>query len=236
MSSNKQINEGETALCTVIQIDNSSVTVALDEYNLNGNIFFAEISPGRIRNIREFVSVGKKIVCKVLRKKEDHIELSLRRVTAKERDEILNKYKKERVLSSMLKPIMGEKTSEIISDLKKDYPEEDILDKVRENPDLIKKYLNQAQLENLKKIVSEKEEREKTAQNKITIKSDSESGIILIKETLEAKDAEINYLGSGQFLVRTKAKDYKTANNNLDKTINTIKEKAKSKHLQFEIK
>ncbi len=236
MFSNKQINEGETALCTVIQIDNSSVTVALDEYGMNGNIIFAEISPGRIRNIREFVSVGKKIVCKVLRKKEDHIELSLRRVTAKERDAILDKYKKERVLSSMLKPIVGEKNLEIISNLKKEYPEEDILDKIRENPDSIKKYLNQSQLENLKNIVSEKEEREKTAQSKITIKSDSESGIILIKEALETKEAEITYLGSGQFLIRTKAKDYKTANNNLDKTISTIKERAKSKHLQFEIK
>ena len=111
-----------------------------------------------------------------------------------------------------------------------------ILDKIRENPNLIKKYLSQTQLENLKNIVAEKEEREKTAQGKISIKSDSESGIIEMKDALETKDADITYLGSSQFLIRTKAKDYKTANNNLDKVINTIKEKAKSKHLHFETK
>lgn len=236
MSSSNQIHEEDIVLCTVTQIDNANVLVILDESNLKGNIIFAEISPGRIRNIREFVSVGKKIVCKILRKKEDHLELSLRRVTAKERDIILDRYKKERILASMLKQITQDKTGEIIVQVKKEYPEEDILSKIKENPEILKKYISAQQLENLKKIVVEKEEKEKVTQAKITIKSDSENGINLLKEVLDSKEADITYLGSSQFLVRTKGKDYKSANNELDKTLNSIKEKAKAKHLFFEVK
>src|SRR3989344_5637544 len=97
MYSTKEIKEDESALCTVTRIESAAVFVNIEEYNQEGTITLSEISPGRIRNIREFVSIGKKIVCKVLRKQGNHIELSLRRVSAKERDEILNRYKKEKI-------------------------------------------------------------------------------------------------------------------------------------------
>ncbi len=235
MSSNN-VKEQDVILCTVNLIDNANVSVTLDETGLKGNIIFAEISPGRIRNIREFVSIGKKIVCKVLRKKEDHLELSLRRVTAKEREEVMQHYKDERVLASILKPILNESTAEIIDKLKKDNPSEEILEKLREQPDIIKKYVTAKQLEQLKKNLTEKQEKEKEVQKKISIKSDSESGIIYIKEALQTSEADISYLGSGEFLIRVKGKEYKQANNQLDKVIQNIKEKAKTHKLVLEVK
>ena len=238
MYSNRELKEHDVALCTVTSIDNANVSVTLDETGLKGNIIFAEISPGRIRNIREFVSIGKKIVCKILRKKEDHLELSLRRVTAKERNEIMEHYKKERVLSSILKPILSDKVHETIEKLRKEYPSEELLDKIRENPEIIKKYISVQQLEQLKKNLTEKQEKEKQVQKKISIKSDSESGIIQIRDTLQTSEADISYLGSGQFLIRVKGKEYKQANTQLDKVIQQIKDKAKAHkvHLDLEIK
>jgi len=60
--------EGEIVLCTVKKILYHSVFVNLDEYeNKEGIIHISEISPGRIRNIRDFVKENKTIVCKVLR-------------------------------------------------------------------------------------------------------------------------------------------------------------------------
>ncbi len=235
MSSNSVVKEQDFVLCTINLIDNANVSVTLDETGLKGNIIFSEISPGRIRNIREFVSVGKKIVCKVLRKKEDHLELSLRRVTAKEREEVMKHYKNERVLASILKPILSDKTNETIEKLKKDNPSEELLDKLREQPDIIKKYITAQQLEQLKKNLTEKQDKEKEVQTKISIKSDSESGIIQIKETLLTSDADISYLGSGQFLIRVKGKEYKQANTQLSKVINLIKEKAKSHKLDLDL-
>src|SRR3989344_5311406 len=186
MSSVKEIKEDESALCTVTRIESAAVFVNIDEYNQEGTITLSEISPGRIRNIREFVSVGKKIVCKVLRKNNDRIELSLRRVSAKERDSILEHYKKER--------------------------------------------------DKLKEILSQKKESEKEVQKKITLKSDDEDGIIHIRKILETKEADISYLGSSNFLIRVKGKEYKTANNQLEKVLAEIKEKAKKAHAHLEIK
>src|SRR3989344_7808579 len=155
------IKEGDIFLCTVKRIESAAVFVSIDEQNTEGTITFSEVSAGRIRNIREFVSVGKKIVCKVLLKRENHIELSLRRVSAKERDEILEIYKKERVFSSILKPILKEKTQETISKIKDELDISEVHDKLRENPEAIKKFITQAQLEQLKKQLSEKKEKEK---------------------------------------------------------------------------
>jgi len=52
----------EFVLCTVTNIQFHSVFVDLDEYVKPGMIHISEISPGRIRNIRDFVKEGKKVV------------------------------------------------------------------------------------------------------------------------------------------------------------------------------
>src|SRR3989344_2989018 len=114
MSSANPLKENDFVLCTVSRIESTGVFVKIEGYNFEGAITLSEISPGRIRNIREFVSVGKKIVCKVLRKKDDRIELSLRRVSAKDRNAILEHYKKERIFESILKSALGEKTQDVL--------------------------------------------------------------------------------------------------------------------------
>ena len=58
--------EEELVLCTVTNVQHHSVFVNIDEYNLSGMIHISEVSPGRIRNIRDYVKEGKVIVCKVL--------------------------------------------------------------------------------------------------------------------------------------------------------------------------
>ena len=236
MSSTKEIKEDETALCTVTRIESAAVFVNIDEYNHEGTITLSEISPGRIRNIREFVSVGKKIVCKVLRKNNDHIELSLRRVSAKERDGILEHYKKEKILSSILKPILSEKTAEVIEKIKKEANTSEIYDKLQESPDIIKKFLSTLQFEQLKKQLSEKKEKEKEVHKTITIKSNSESGIEDIRAILTTDQADISYLGSSKFLIRVKGKEYKKANTQLEKMLASMKEKSKAHKVQFEVK
>jgi translation initiation factor 2 subunit 1 len=59
--------ESELVLCTVTKVLPNSVFVTLDEYGIDGLIHISEVSPGRIRNIRDFVKEGKKVVCKILR-------------------------------------------------------------------------------------------------------------------------------------------------------------------------
>ena len=86
--------EDDIVLCTVKKILYHSVFVTLDEYdNLEGMIHISEIAPGRIRNIRDYVREGKKLVCKVLRvrKEKGHFDLSLRRVNEGQRRRALTR-------------------------------------------------------------------------------------------------------------------------------------------------
>ncbi len=89
--------EGEVVICTVTKVQIHSVFVVMDEYNKSGMIHISEVSPGRIRNIADFVKEGKKVVCKVLKidLQRGHIDLSLRRVNEGQRRDKLNDIKKE---------------------------------------------------------------------------------------------------------------------------------------------
>src|SRR3989344_1498607 len=95
----------DLVLCTVKKILPHGVFVNLDEYdNLEGLINISEIAPGRIRNIREYVAIEKKIVCKVLRanKINRHIDLSLRRVSFNTKNRKLQEYKQEEKAEKLL--------------------------------------------------------------------------------------------------------------------------------------
>src|SRR3989344_71542 len=96
------IHEDDLVLCTVKAIDGTTIQVEIEE-NGSGSIALPEIAAGRIRNLREYVSPNKKIVCKVLKIINGHPQLSLRRVTGKEKEEVMKKYQKENNLRSLIK-------------------------------------------------------------------------------------------------------------------------------------
>jgi translation initiation factor 2 subunit 1 len=80
--------EGDVVFCTVTKVQYHSVFARLDEYDRkSGMIHISEVSPGRIRNINDYVKEGKVVICKVLRINESrgHIDLSLRRVNENQR-------------------------------------------------------------------------------------------------------------------------------------------------------
>ena len=97
----------EIVLCTVKKILFHSIFVNLDEYNKEGMVHISEVSPGRIRNLRDFVREDKKIVCKVLsiNKEKGHIDLSLRRVSPTQKINKLQEYKQEEKSENILKLI-----------------------------------------------------------------------------------------------------------------------------------
>jgi translation initiation factor 2 subunit 1 len=89
--------EDELVLCTINKVFPHSVFCTIDEFRKTGVIHISEVSPGRIRNIRDFVREDKKIVCKVLRvnKEKGHIDLSLRRVNDSQKRSKTNQIKQE---------------------------------------------------------------------------------------------------------------------------------------------
>src|SRR3989339_26166 len=96
--------ESDLVMCTVNYIQHNSVFVSIHEYNRQGMIPISEIAPGRIRNIRDYVTEGRVVICKVLRVNQErgYIDLSLRRVSESQRrqksDEVKQETKAEKII------------------------------------------------------------------------------------------------------------------------------------------
>jgi len=97
--------EGDLVIATIKTITDYGAYVVLDEHQKEGLLHISEVSSGWVRNIRNFVREGQKLVLKVLRvdAEKGHIDLSLRRVTRRERKEKILLWKKERRADSLLR-------------------------------------------------------------------------------------------------------------------------------------
>ncbi len=95
---------GDLVMATIKTVMDYGVYANLDEYNKRGFLHISEISSARIRNIRDFVRENQKMVLKVLRvdTEKGHIDLSLRRVTKRERIEKVKSWKKDRKGDALL--------------------------------------------------------------------------------------------------------------------------------------
>ena len=153
------IKQDDFVLCTVTKIEGTTVFVTIENEG-PGTLVFSEIAAGRIRNIREYVVPNKRIVCKVLKISSGNIELSLRRVTGKERDEVMEKYKKEKTFQSLLKNAVKEPES-VIKKIKEKYDLSDFIDKLKENPEIASEFLKKDELDKISKVLSEKKDKRK---------------------------------------------------------------------------
>lgn len=229
-----ELKEGDIVMCTVKKIEGATVFLEIDG-NGEGSMVMSEVAAGRIRNLREYVIPNKKIVCKVLKiDPSKHVHLSLRRVIARERQEIQDKYQKERTFRSILKTIT--KTPEkIIEKITKELELSEFFDKAKEDNSIIEKFFPKKEAEELSKLLSERKEKEKTEKKTFSLKSFSDSGINDIKAVLTSiKNIEIGYLGSSKFAISAKGKNFKEANQKVQKAIEQIKNKAKESKLIFE--
>jgi translation initiation factor 2 subunit 1 len=98
---------GDLIIATIETVTDYGAYAKLDEYNKRGLLHVSEISSSWIRNIRDFVREGQKMVLKVLRvdTEKGHIDLSLRRVNKRERIEKVMFWKKERKAEALLKGV-----------------------------------------------------------------------------------------------------------------------------------
>jgi len=98
---------GDLVIATIETVTDYGAYAKLDEYDKRGLLHVSEISSSWIRNIRDFVREGQKMVLKVLRVdlEKGHIDLSLRRVTKRERIEKVLSWKKERKAEALLRGV-----------------------------------------------------------------------------------------------------------------------------------
>ncbi|MBS3112531.1 translation initiation factor IF-2 subunit alpha [Candidatus Woesearchaeota archaeon] len=233
--------EGDLVLSTVTKIYFNSVFVVLDIYeNKTGMIHISEISPGRIRSLNDYVTVGKKIVCKVLKvdKKKGHIDLSLRRVNEMQRKNKIEEIKQEQKAEKLIEFV----SKELKADVQKIYT--DVFEAISKKYDLLHQFFIEVSTDkvNINKFnidpkvaeILERIIRERIkppiveVRGEFIIKSYAPEGVEEIKSALDKgwkkdKDAiEMKYFGAGRYNISIKSKDYKEAEKILKSVIEIV--------------
>lgn len=232
----EQLEEGEIVLCTVDRIIGTNVFVHIEDDG-EGSIIFSEVAPGRIRNIRDYAVPRKKIVCKVLRVKKGNIELSLRRVTQKERKEKLEEAKQEKSYASILKTILKDEADGVIKKISEKQRIYDFFQEAKETPKKLEKLVGKKDAKKILDILKKEKKKKVIVKKNIFLTTKKPDGLGLIKEVLSvSKNIEIKYISAGNYMLKTESDDPKKADNELQNHILEIEKQAKNKGMEFSIK
>lgn len=236
--------ESEVVLCTVTKLNYHSVFVSLNDYpGKTAMLHISEVSPGRIRNIRDYVKEDKVIVCKVLKidEKKNHIDVSLRRVSENQRRSKVDLMKQEQ---------KSEKIVEFVAKETKQDPQK-LYDKIYKIISKNNEYLHEAfnaviinefDLSTLgltEKVTSLLEEtiRQRIKPPKVEIKAKLHiecylsEGINLIRDLLnsfvelDSEKVEVKYLGGGSYSINMVAETYDEIQPYYDSIEKTLAEK-----------
>jgi translation initiation factor 2 alpha subunit (eIF-2alpha) len=224
-------------LCTVDRIAGTVVFVKIEGEEREGSIILSEIAPGRIRNLREYVIPKKKIVCKVLKESGGTISLSLRRVTQKEKKEVMDKYNQEKSYMSILKSVLKENSNEIIEKIVKTGTLYDFFEDARENTKILEGMIGKDNSEKILNIIFEQKRKRIIIKRTISLKTQEPNGIYLLKSILEApKEIEVKYLSAGKYSIQLETEDAKKGEQKIKMLLDEIEKKSKESGVQFEIK
>jgi len=233
------LEEGDLVLCTVDRIIGTVVFVkiSLDNKEIEGNIVLSEIAPGRIRNLRDYVVPKKKIVCKILRIKSGNIDLSLRRVSQKERKEVLEREQQEKSYASVLRGILKEKAEEAIQKILKEDSLVSFLEDSKTNPQKLEKVIGNENAKKIIEILNTQKKKRTIVKREIHLTTIKPNGITLIKKVLEIfKGINVKYIAAGKYLIETESDDAKTADKKIRDMIEVAEKEAKRAGIEFAVK
>lgn len=235
--------EGECVLCTVKKILFHSVFVYLDEYHdKEGMVHISEVSPGRIRNLRDYVKEGKKLICKVLRVRPEkgQVDLSLRRVSVAMRKKKNTELKQEQKAEKIME-ILAKKLSTDIKILYEDFGDKiwdeygglnSFFQEIAAGEASLEDFVPQKYTASLAEIISEKIKPQIVEiKRDLELKSEASNGIEIIKEALQkaedlAKEKnyaiKIRYVSAPRYSLKVSALDYKVAEKAMEELTSTI--------------
>lgn len=247
----------EIVYCDVKKISGgNTVFVDLLEYEKEAVLTISEIAPGRIRNLRDHVSEGRKIVCKVIRVEENknRIDVSLRRVSLTLRNQKLEEIKKEEFSEKMYEDVSKE------LNLTKDELFELTYEPIFEDYETVFEALYVVMLDNTKidmftdlnqeqkdlfvKLINDRIKPEKvTIKKKFKLSSVDSNGVDLVKLSIENSLKPLNvveenffvfYTAAGEFGVTIINDDVKSADKLYSSFTSNLEKESKLNKLNFE--
>ena len=228
------MQENDLILCKVKAVT-STITFVEMPNGHEGTIVSSEIAPGRIKLMRQYVVPNKQVVCKVLRIEGDHAHLSLRRVTSKEKKEVMQKFKQTQAIKVAFKQILKEDEPKIKEKILKDFKDlQEFINKIKEDEKLISKYIPKDKIEAIKKISEKKRANEGLKQN-IKVKCLEDDGVKKIKQlfNLDDKNISITYISAGNLKLKLKVEDFKQGKKRMNEIIEKLEKKAKESNCEF---
>jgi translation initiation factor 2 subunit 1 len=243
--------ESELVLCTVAKIYPHCVFVDIDDYeDKQGMINISEIAPGRIRNINDFVRMGKKIVCKVLRidREKGHIDLSLRRVTESQRREkaelIKKEQKAEKIVEFVAQRLKIEKQklyNDLAAKTASQYPTlHDLFEDFIVNESALKSLgLPQNVYDALAEVIQQRiKPPEVTIDGEIRLKTYAPNGVNVIKDIISAAEKTdsrivMRYLGGGSYGISVTHDNFKDAEKVMKAATDVVEQRAKRLDCEF---
>jgi translation initiation factor 2 alpha subunit (eIF-2alpha) len=233
-----EYEQGDTLLCTVDRIMGTTVFVIMPN-GKEGTIVLSEIAPGRIRNLRDHVVPKKSIVCKVLKSHNGNVHLSLRRVSLKEKKEVLEKEKQEKSYKAILKTILKEDAQKVIQEIKKENPSiYEFLQEAKENINILEKITNKENAKKIIDIVSQQKQKTFIIKKQIKISSESSEGLELIKKIFSKvpKDYQVKYISAGKYTIKKETQDLKKSDKEIKEILENLEKFAKSNDMEFSVK
>lgn len=240
-------DEYEVLFGRVSRLLGTSVFVKLEGYDKEGVMSFSEVAPGRIRNIRDYVNADQRIVCKVIRVngEKGHIDLSLRRVSQKEKKDLfeLEKHKKEAMIIIELVLKDKSKIQQMENNISQSIQISELPHKImsdsKEGFKILKKAgFSDEEANKFVEIILEKEKDKKVVvKNMISLASEAPDGIEKIKKILDGFDAKvkINYISAPIYSISVESNNYKDANKRIKEVLDNILARAKKSECKFEI-
>jgi len=234
---------GDLVIATIKKITDYGAYITLDEYNKEGLLHISELSSRWVRNIRSFIREEQKVVLKVLRvnPEKEHVDLSLRRVTKREKKEKILSWKKERKAETLLRTAseklqipLEEFYKKIEPLLEKEFEEihEELEKAAREGAGvLIKAGIPEDIALILEEIAKERIKLPMVrVKGVLNLQCTKSNGVITIREALlsaqkiQPKNSKIKLyvVAPPKYRIVVSAEEYKEAEKILDKAVNTV--------------
>jgi translation initiation factor 2 alpha subunit (eIF-2alpha) len=234
-----ELQEGQIVLCIVDKIIGTTVFVKI-QGDGEGTVTTSEIAPGRIRNLRDYVTPGKRIVCKILSIKDKRIQLSLRRVKTNEKKELLEKIEKENNTLAIVKSVIGKEESEkVVNQILETQEVSELLENAKTNPAVLSKYFNKEHSEKIIKILESKKEKPKQLSQIFRLSNKSSNGIIIVKDIINQSfknlECKITYISAGKYRLELEGKDFKELKNKINSITDNIEKLAKKSNSDFSL-
>jgi translation initiation factor 2 subunit 1 len=229
---------GELVVGKVDEIEDFGVFVDLEEYeDKRGLIHVSEVASGWIKNVRDHVSEGQTVVCKVLEvdQSSQQIDLSLKDVNEHQRSDKIQDWKNEQKADKWMTLAFGEEMSDeqysrVANQLLSEFGS--IYDGFEQaaihGPEALSPTdLDDDEVDSLVETARENVSVPYvTVTGYVDLENPDTDGVDAIKDALKAAEGngdvpdevelDVTYVGAPEYRIRVKAPNYKTAESQLE--------------------